>query len=122
MPPKRVPASCKDDEDQSRGSTRTIEAPLLLPTQSTGLGPVSSRKTRRILVERGKRYSMNSPVVGSSRVGQHRAGPDFLPALARHSIVGRTPWCRQLPFLNQLGLGVEHADGVAAELAKPQSI
>src|SRR4051812_22246842 len=57
----------QEDEDQSRGSTRTIEAPLLLPTHSTGRGPVSSRKTRRILVERGKRYSTNSPVVGSSR-------------------------------------------------------
>src|SRR5262249_41658058 len=38
---------------QSNGSTFTIEAPWLLPTQSTGLAPRSSTKTRRILVERG---------------------------------------------------------------------
>ena len=52
---------------QSSGSTLTIEAPWLLPTQSTGRGPVSSTKTRRMLVVRGSRYSVTWPVFGSRR-------------------------------------------------------
>src|SRR5262245_21712450 len=52
---------------QSIGSTLTIEAPWLLPTQKvTGLVELSTN-TRRILVVFGNRYSTNSPVLGSSR-------------------------------------------------------
>src|ERR1700730_3741388 len=51
----------------SIGSTRTIEAPRLLPTQRTGRGPVSSTNTRRMLVVRGSRYSTICPVLVSSR-------------------------------------------------------
>src|ERR1700722_10325858 len=40
---------------QSSGSTLTIEAPWLLPTQSTVRGPSSCTNTRRILVVRGSR-------------------------------------------------------------------
>src|ERR1700680_4084044 len=55
-------ASC-----QSNGSTFTIEAPWLLPTQSVGRGPVSCRNTRRILVGRGIKYSVIWPLLLSSR-------------------------------------------------------
>src|SRR5581483_7069888 len=52
---------------QSSGSSLTIEAPWLLPTQKlTGVVRLSTN-TRRILVERGSRYSTNPPVLGSSR-------------------------------------------------------
>src|SRR5215510_11647565 len=51
----------------SNGSTRTIAEPWLLPTQSTGRGPVSSTNTRRMLVVRGSRYSVTWPVLVSSR-------------------------------------------------------
>jgi hypothetical protein len=51
----------------SSGSTLTIAEPWLLPTQSTGRGPVSWTKTRRMLVVRGSRYSVISPLLVSSR-------------------------------------------------------
>src|SRR5262249_62295722 len=45
-----------------------IEAPWLLPTQKvTGVVELSTN-TRRLLVERGSRYSVNWPVLGSRRV------------------------------------------------------
>src|SRR5262245_56196156 len=44
-----------------------MAAPWLLPIHSTGRRPVSSTKTRRILVVRGSRYSVISPVLVSSR-------------------------------------------------------
>src|SRR5262245_58397838 len=53
--------------DQSSGSTLMIAAPWLLPIQSTGRRPVCSTKTRRMLVVRGSRYSVTSPVLVSSR-------------------------------------------------------
>src|SRR5262249_56102806 len=52
---------------QSIGSTFTIEAPWLLPTQNvTGVVELSTN-TRRMLVVFGNRYSTNSPVLGFSR-------------------------------------------------------
>src|SRR5258708_9850024 len=54
-------------DPQSIGSTFTIEAPWLLPTQNvTGVVELSTN-TRRMLVVFGNRYSMNSPVLGFSR-------------------------------------------------------
>src|SRR5882672_10915934 len=50
---------------QSSGSSLTIEAPWLLPTQQvTGVVELST-KTRRTLVGRGSRYSTDAPVRGS---------------------------------------------------------
>src|SRR5262249_28625944 len=64
---KRRPFVAESIEPQSIGSTFTIEAPWLLPTQNvTGLVELSTN-TRRILVVFGSRYSTNSPVLGFSR-------------------------------------------------------
>src|SRR5258706_15739260 len=52
---------------QSSGSSLTIEAPWLLPTQKVTGVVVLSTNTRRMLVERGSRYSTNCPDLGSSR-------------------------------------------------------
>src|SRR5262249_58257482 len=52
---------------ESSGSSLTIDAPWLLPTQKvTGVVRLST-KTRRTLVARGRVYSMKRPVAGSSR-------------------------------------------------------
>src|SRR5262245_12990141 len=61
------PTKSKRSLNQSSGSTFTIDAPWLLPTQSTGRGPLSSTNTRRTLVERGSRYSVIWPDLVSSR-------------------------------------------------------
>src|SRR5215813_9395093 len=53
--------------DQSSGSTLTIEAPWLLPTQKVGGLVVLSTKERRMSVSRGSGYSTACPVCGSSR-------------------------------------------------------
>src|SRR5882757_1953759 len=52
---------------QSVGSTLMIAAPWLLPIQGTGRPLVSSTKTRRMLVVRGRRYSVISSVLVLSR-------------------------------------------------------
>src|SRR5262249_58672471 len=52
---------------QFSGSSLMIEAPWLLPTQKVTGVVVLSTNTRRMLVERGSRYSTNWPVLGSSR-------------------------------------------------------
>src|SRR5262245_57744139 len=51
----------------SRGSSFTIEAPWLLPTQKVGGVVELSTKTRRTFVNRGRRYSTISPLFGLSR-------------------------------------------------------
>src|SRR4051794_11149324 len=51
----------------SSGSSLTIDAPWLLPTQKvTGVVWLSTN-TRRTLVERGRRYSTVAPLAGSRR-------------------------------------------------------
>src|SRR6266852_3659453 len=51
----------------SSGSSLTIDAPWLFPTQNvTGVVELSTN-TRRTFVNRGRRYSVNSPVLGSRR-------------------------------------------------------
>ena len=54
--------------DQSSGSTRTIEAPWLLPTQKVGGVVELSTNMRRMLVSRGSGYSTTSLLLGSSRI------------------------------------------------------
>src|SRR5262245_66217439 len=49
---------------QSSGSTRTIEAPWLLPTQKVGGVVELSTNMRRMLVSRGSGYSTASPRLG----------------------------------------------------------
>src|SRR5215469_14200705 len=52
---------------QFKGSSFTIDAPWLLPTQNvTGVVELSTN-TRRTFVNRGRRYSTNSPVLGLRR-------------------------------------------------------
>src|SRR5215510_6716123 len=51
----------------SRGSSFTIDAPWLLPTQKVGGVVELSTKTRRTFVNRGRRYSTISPLFGLSR-------------------------------------------------------
>src|SRR6059058_5549285 len=53
--------------DESSGSSLTIDAPWLLPTQNvTGVVRLSTN-TRRTFVDRGSRYSTNSPLFGFRR-------------------------------------------------------
>src|SRR5215467_322352 len=67
--PGRTPAIAfaPTERVQSCGSTLMIAAPWLLPIHSTGRPLVSSTNTRRILVVRGSRYSVNSPLLVLSR-------------------------------------------------------
>ena len=66
---------------QSSGSSLTIEAPWLEPTQNvTGVVELSTN-TRRMLVERGSRYWTHLAGLGvqpRDLVGEHRAGPGLV--------------------------------------------
>src|SRR5215467_1112706 len=53
--------------NQSSGSSRTIDAPWLLPTQNVGGVVRLSTKTRRIFVNFGSRYSTMAPLFGLRR-------------------------------------------------------
>src|SRR5713101_5479460 len=53
-------------------------------------------------------------------VGQHRPRPR-LAVLAGDGVIGCAPRRRHLPLRDALGLGIEHADGVALIFGEPQS-
>src|SRR5438874_6511719 len=72
---------------QSSGSNFTIEAPWLFPTQNVTGFVAFSTKTLRTFVNRGRRYSMIWPVLGSRRkIRSLNSPPDqtspFLSAVA----------------------------------------
>ena len=84
----------------SSGSSLTIDAPWLLPTQKvTGVVELSTN-TRRTLVCRGSRYSMNWPVVGiqaQDAVVVLAAGPD-VAVLVDGDVVGPRARRRRAPI------------------------
>ena len=93
-----------------------IEPPWLLPTQKvTGVVELSTN-TRRTLVDLGSRYSVNWPVLVSSRVIRSLSidPVQASPFLIHGNIVRVRPWRRHGPLLKFFALGVEHRNPVAA--------
>src|SRR5712672_308644 len=54
-------------------------------------------------------------------IAEHRAGPGFAVLVCDH-VVGLPPRRRKDPFLDLLGLGIEHADGIASIFGEPETV
>ena len=108
----------------SSGSSLTIDAPWLLPTQNVDRRravvhehPPHVRRARQQVLDElaARRIEAQNAIVVLA------AGPDVAVLVGGHVVRPRARR-RHRPFLEALGPRVEHADAIAVVLAEPQAI